>query len=171
MTDEITVARGSADDLPSLAPLWIAVHHRHVEAMPELAPYVDDGASWTARERLYAELLAKPDTVLLLARASGALVGYGLAHVLPAADTWLADTWRTAARIGEVESLGVLEGHREKGIGTRLLDGLEAALAADGVEDLVLGALPGNTHALRLYEQRGYRPTWVYLSRLRSAGR
>ena len=35
-----------------------------------------------------------------------------------------------------------------------------------GVKDLVLGALPGNTDAIRLYERRGYRPTWLYLSRL-----
>jgi ribosomal protein S18 acetylase RimI-like enzyme len=25
--------------------------------------------------------------------------------------------------------------------------------------------LPGNAAAIRLYERRGYRPTWLYLSR------
>ena len=47
------------------------------------------------------------------------------------------------------------------------MDELEAALAADGVEDLILGVLPGNDAAIRLYERRRYRPTWLYLSRLR----
>ena len=31
--------------------------------------------------------------------------------------------------------------------------------------DLVLGVLPGNEDAIRLYERRGYRPTWSYLSK------
>jgi ribosomal protein S18 acetylase RimI-like enzyme len=30
----------------------------------------------------------------------------------------------------------------------------------------MLGVLPGNADAIRLYQRRGYRPTWTYLSRL-----
>jgi ribosomal protein S18 acetylase RimI-like enzyme len=85
---------------------------------------------------------------------------------MPLGETWLADTWRTGDRIGEIESLAVLPSHRNQGLGQRLLDGLEQALADAGVTDLILGVLPGNTDAIRLYEQRGYRPTWLYLSRL-----
>ena len=149
-----------------LEPLWLAVHHRHAASMPELAPYVDDATSWGVRRALYAELLGKPDTVLLLAEdGGGAAVGYGLAHVLARADTWLDDTWVTGPRIGEIESLGVLPAHRGTGVGTALLDRLELALAEQGVTDLVLGVLPGNDAARRLYERRGWRPTWLYLSR------
>ena len=137
--------------------------------MPELAPYVDDRETWAARRALYVELLAKRDTTLLLATVDGMVVGYGLAHVLASDDTWVADTWVTGTRIGEIESLGVLPDYRGAGIGTSLLDGLERALERAGIEDLVLGVLPGNTGAMRLYERRGYRPTWMYLSRF--AGR
>jgi ribosomal protein S18 acetylase RimI-like enzyme len=159
------IERGGPDDLESLGPLWVAVHHHHAESMPELAPYVTDEETWAARRELYAELLAKPDTILLLAREGGELVGYGLAHVLALADTWVADTWVTGERVGEIESLAVLPEHRGGGLGTRLLERLEAELAQDGVTDLVLGVLPGNEAAIRLYERRGYRPTWLYLSR------
>ena len=41
-------------------------------------------------------------------------------------------------------------------------------LRAQGVTDLALGVLPGNVGALRLYERRGYRPTWMYMSRFGS---
>jgi ribosomal protein S18 acetylase RimI-like enzyme len=133
--------------------------------MPQLAPYVDDDTSWAARERLYAGLLAKPDTVLLLAREHGRLVGYGLAHVMEVADSWIEDTWVTAARVGEIESVGVLPGLRNRGIGTALMDRLEAELRAAGVQDLMLGVLAGNDAAIRLYERRGYRQTWMYMSR------
>jgi ribosomal protein S18 acetylase RimI-like enzyme len=166
MTDPVALTRGDAADLPALEPLWVSVHHRHAEAMPELSPYVDDATTWRERRTLYAELLAKPGTVLLLARDGDALIGYGLAHVMDAGETWLADTWVTGERIGEIESLAVLPSHRNQGIGRRLLDGLEQALAADGVTDLILGVLPGNADAIRLYERRGYRPTWLYMSRL-----
>ena len=101
MTDPWQVRTGTADDLDSLAPLWIAVHHRHVETMPELAPYVGDDETWRERRGLYAQLL----------------------------------------------------------------DRLEAHLRGRGATDLVLGVLPGNGDAIRLYRRRGYRPTWLYLSK------
>jgi hypothetical protein len=103
---QIEVSRGSAADLPLLEPLWVSVHHQHAESMPELAPYVDDERTWAERGALYAELLAKPDTILLVARSATGLVGYGLAHVMAAAGTWTADTWQTggAARRDRIPS-------------------------------------------------------------------
>ncbi len=99
MGANVDLRRGSAADLAALEPLWVSVHHRHAESMPELAPYVDDSQAWAARRALYAELLAKPDTVLLLACADDGPVGYGLAHVMAAGDTWMADTWQRLRRI------------------------------------------------------------------------
>jgi ribosomal protein S18 acetylase RimI-like enzyme len=165
----VQLHRGTAADVPLLEPLWVGVHHRHAESMPELAPYVDDAQTWAERSALYAGLLTRPDTILLLARVGPDLVGYGLAHVMPAAGSWAGDTWQTGARIGEIESLAVLPRYRGQGIGTRLLDALERELAAAGVQDLVIGVLPGNPAAIRLYQRRGFRPTWTYLSRF--AGR
>ena len=55
----LTIARGSAADIPALEPLWVAVHHRHAESMPELAPYVSDDATWRVRRALYEELLGR----------------------------------------------------------------------------------------------------------------
>jgi GNAT superfamily N-acetyltransferase len=55
--------------------------------------------------------------------------------------------------------------YRGSGLGSELLRRLEDHLYDVGVEDLILGALAGNSDAIRLYERRGYRPTWLYLSR------
>jgi ribosomal protein S18 acetylase RimI-like enzyme len=162
------ITRGTPDDLDRLQPLWTAVHHHHTSVLPALAPYVSDATSWAERRGLYDSLLAKPDTVLLLAHDGPELIGYGLAHVLPVQHTWVADTWVAGPRIGEIESLGVLLSHRGAGLGTELLTGLIEALRANGVEDLVLGSLVGNP-AISLYERHGFRPTWIYLSRF--AGR
>src|SRR6266536_1843278 len=105
---EPTLRRGTRADVPLLEPLWVSVHHRHAEAMPELAPYVSDAQTWAVRGAVYA-----------------GLIGYGLAHVMAVGDTWLPDTWATGARIGEIESLAVLPEYRGHGVGTRLLDALE----------------------------------------------
>ncbi|WP_123025725.1 GNAT family N-acetyltransferase [Mycolicibacterium stellerae] len=160
---------GGVEDLDLVGPLWVAVHHRHCESMPELAPYVDDAETWRARRKLYEELLAKPDTLLLLAFVDDEPAGYGLTHVMRVADSWIEDTWRTGDRIGEIESLSVLPDYRGTGLGSELLDRLETHLHDLGVEDLILGALAGNADAIRLYERRGYQPTWLYLSKF--AGR
>jgi ribosomal protein S18 acetylase RimI-like enzyme len=165
MTTGWRLRTGSAADLDLVGPLWVAVHHQHSETMPQLAPFVSDDETWRVRRALYEELLAKADTVMLLAFVGETAVGYGLAHVMPVDDTWVSDTWATGSRIGEIESLSVLPQYRGSGLGSELLDRLEQHLHATGVEDLILGALPGNTDAIRLYERRGYQPTWLYLSR------
>jgi ribosomal protein S18 acetylase RimI-like enzyme len=161
----VEIARGSADDIDALEPLWIAVHHAHQAAMPELAPYVDDAETWREHRPLYESLFEQPDTFLFLARIDGELVGYALGCVAPAAEGWAADTWRVGDRIGELESLSVLPGYRGDGIGSALLDRVEDEFAKLGVDDVVIGALPGNTGAIKLYEARGFKPTWIYLSR------
>ena len=163
---ELLVDVGGVADLDRLEPLWLAVHRRHQAAMPELAPYVSDAESWRERRALYQRLFATYEPILLLVRDGDRPVGYGLAYAMPAADGWLADTWVTGERVGEIESLGVLPEYRGRGLGTRLLRELEDRLREQGVTDLVLGVLPGNTDARRLYERLGYRPTWLYLSRL-----
>jgi ribosomal protein S18 acetylase RimI-like enzyme len=159
------IIKGSASDLPSLEPLWVAVHRAHVASMPELAPYVSDAETWAERRALYEQVFAKPDTVLLLAYEGEALIGYALGHVLPVQDTWIADTWRTGPRVAEVESVSVLPEYRGQGVGTALMDALERELEALGISDFIVGALAGNEDALRLYRRRGFRPTWLYLAR------
>ena len=67
MTTEWRLRTGGVADLDLVGPLWVAVHHRHAETMPELAPYVSDDETWRIRRAFYEELLAKPDTLLLIA--------------------------------------------------------------------------------------------------------
>jgi ribosomal protein S18 acetylase RimI-like enzyme len=165
----LSIDRGSIEDIDSLEPLWVGVHHVHAASMPELGPYVSDAETWAEHRPLYVELFEKPDTTLLLARVDGELVGYALLHVEPVGETFIADTWRTGERIGELESIAVAPSHRGRGIGSALLDAVDREFEALGVADVIIGLLPGNDGARRLYESRGFRPTWMYVSRF--AGR
>ena len=163
--DALRIVRGSEADIPSLEPLWVAVHHVHQASMPELAPYVSDEETWHERRTLYESVFRKPETFLFLARIRHELAGYALGHVLGSGESWWSDTWRTGDRVGELESISVQPEYRGEGIGSALLDAVDAEFGRLGVHDQVIGVLPGNVEALRLYERRGFRPTWMYLSR------
>jgi GNAT superfamily N-acetyltransferase len=161
----LRIVEGSAQDIPALEPLWVGVHRVHEASMPELAPYVSEAETWAELRGHYDSIFEKSDTTLLLAYDGEDLVGYALAHVLDVGETFIPDTWRTGARIGELESLAVRESHRGQGIGSALLDAVDEVFDAQGVRDVIVGALAGNEGALRLYARRGFRPTWLYMSR------
>ncbi len=71
-------------------------------------------------------------------------------------------------RVAELESLAVVPEARCRGIGTRLLDAVDAELARRGIGDMVIGAVAQNVDAIRLYESRGFRATWTVLTRFAS---
>ncbi len=94
---------------------------------------------------------------MLLARRERELIGYALVHVMAARETWISDTWRTPARVAELELLSVLPEHCGRGIGGALLDEVDRWLARASIGDVFLGALAGNEAALRLYRGAGSR--------------
>lgn len=60
----VVIERSRTPDPALLKELWLGVHRRHVESMPELAPYVDDDVSYRAfahtHPGLYATLHTTP---------------------------------------------------------------------------------------------------------------
>jgi ribosomal protein S18 acetylase RimI-like enzyme len=161
-----TITRAGAEALDGLERLWLVLHHHHqAVGGPELGPYVGDAASWRARRELYAGFLARGGFVLLAERG-GELVGYATVAITPVAETLMPDTWSTGDRLAEIETLCVDPGARDGGIGSALLDRIDAELETEGVRDVLIGAFVTNTDAIRLYERRGFRPAWLYMLRL-----
>jgi ribosomal protein S18 acetylase RimI-like enzyme len=160
------ITRAGAEALDRLAPLWLELHHHHqAVGGPELGPYVDDATSWAARRELYAGFLAG-EGFALLAERDGELVGYAMVAVFDPAERELPDTWRTGAPVAEIESLSVTRAARGAGIGSALLDRIDAELAAAGIADVLIAAFVGNLDAIRLYERRGFRRASLHLIRL-----
>jgi GNAT superfamily N-acetyltransferase len=166
----ITVEPGGRDDIGALRPFWLALHHIHQQADPELGPHVDDETSWSRRQALYQHCLQSPDAFLLLVRRDGDLIGYALVAVEPDGDVLWSDTWRVGEKVAELETLYLVPEERGRGLGTLLLDIVDAELEARGIVDLAIGAVPGNTAALRLYERRGFKPTWTIVTRFGARG-
>jgi GNAT superfamily N-acetyltransferase len=168
--DGVAVAFGSAADIDLLRPFWLALHRIHREADPELAPHVDDETSWARRRELYRHCLESPDAILLLVRRDEDLIGYAMVAVEPDGAVLWSDTWEVGERVAELETMYLVPEERGHGLGGLLLDTVEAELASRGIHDLAIGALPGNTGALRFYERRGYLPTWTIVTRFAARG-
>jgi ribosomal protein S18 acetylase RimI-like enzyme len=98
----------------------------------------------------------------VLARRDGAAAGYALVRVHEGAD----DTWATGDRIAELESIAVLPAERRRGLGTLLLDAVDARLADLGIADVVVAVLVGNDAAESLYRRRGWVPAMTKMIRL-----
>jgi ribosomal protein S18 acetylase RimI-like enzyme len=166
---DVAITRAGAEAIDRLRPLWLELHHHHqAVGGPALGPYVDDEVSWSECRAAYGRLLGH-DGFVLLAERGGDLVGYALVAVMPASETLVADTWRVGERIAEIETVCVAPSERGAGIGSALLDRVDEELEAAGIADVLVGAVVTNTDAIRLYERRGFRPSWLYMTRF--AGR
>jgi ribosomal protein S18 acetylase RimI-like enzyme len=162
--EAIRLVRLRADQIDTLETLWLTLHRHHQRVGADLAPYVDEAQSWQQRRKFYRDCFAEPRSFCCGAYAGDSLVGYALVRVERASSMW-TDTWVTDATTAEIESLVVDPAFRGKGIGTRLMDAVDEELAALGITDVIVGALPGNSNVLEIYRRRGFAPTWLIMTR------
>jgi GNAT superfamily N-acetyltransferase len=92
-------------------------------------------------------------------------VGYALVVWHEGAD----DTFPLAPRYAELYTLSVAERARGAGVGGRLLDAVDEALADEGDPPLAIAVMAANTDALRFYARRGLVPGELLLYRFRAA--
>lgn len=156
---EIRVGRLVLTDLDVVEPLWRALHHEHQRVGPRWPRWWPGDRSWEIRRSRYVEWLSDPDAFGLVAWHSDTPVGYAVVHVRRGPD----DSWVSGERIAELESLAVAEGHRNAGIGTKLMDAVLMRLREIGVDDLWIGVVDGNEQALRFYARHGFRPLMATL--------
>lgn len=166
---EIAIERGSADDVDELRELWLELHHHHAEVAPRSGEFADDETSWRSRAAYYREWLSDPRSFLLLARGGGRLLGYAMVQVADR-PPGQEDAWRAPEVGAEIQTLLVTAEARGSGLGGRLIDEIDSELARQGITEVIVGLMPGNDGALRLYERRGFRPRWLELVRDLEAG-
>lgn len=162
--DEIAIARGGIADVPALRELWLELHHHHARVAPQSGEFTDDESSWRVRSSEYREWLADPRSFLLLARAGERLVGYAMVRVMES-EADLRDAWVVPDVVAEIETMLVTADARGTGLGNRLLDEIDEELERQGITEVLVGLMPGNDGAQRLYERRGFRPRWLIVAR------
>lgn len=144
----VTIVSGAGELLDRLRPLWLELRQHHADIAPR----------WRA-ELLAASFEDRMDGLLrksanglavLLATADGRDVGYCVCTV-------------DADRQGEVDSLYVSAGFRQRGVGRALM--CQAMLWLEGrpTSAIVVDILSGNDAAIRLYESFGFHTRTVRL--------
>jgi ribosomal protein S18 acetylase RimI-like enzyme len=152
MPDGITIEMLDPENIEDVAPLWKALLD-HVAALPDaIVPIRPFEQSWPIECREMLETLAG-DAFALLARRGGKAVGYLFVRI-----EGPDPVWYTGDTHAELAHLSVTDGERGNGVGSALMDAMDAELERRGVEDVEIGVDTGNDMAVRLYEGRGYRP-------------
>jgi ribosomal protein S18 acetylase RimI-like enzyme len=158
------ISRGSATDIPELKAAFVALHdhHRLLSAVPLTEP---DDRAWAERVRTYEQHFAEGRALLHVARIASRCIGYAFTVVHPGSD----DTFPLGAGYAELYTLAVLPERRGLGIGTALLDEVDAALADAAIPNLMVAVMAQNDAAIRLYRRRGLVPGELLMYRIGSA--
>lgn len=154
-----------AERVDEVRELWLELHRHHRAVVGTLPLVEDDEASWQRRRALYVNRLTAGTGFLVLAIDEEAAVGYALVCIEPGPD----DTFPLGDSYAELYSLSVAANQRRRGIGTRLLDFVDAELDRRSIRDLKVAVMTGNAGAQRLYERRGLRPAETILYRFGGA--
>lgn len=151
------------DQIDRLEPLWLALLEDHRACSPDVLETLPPEKSWPRRRRLYGEWLQWPGAFVLGAVDDERLVGYALVTV--GGTEVLGDTWRSGARVAELQTLVVDPATRGARVGAMLMEAVEERLRGQGIVDLILGVVAQNTDAVRFYERHGMTPYVTYMYR------
>lgn len=141
----VTVEAATREDVAAIVDGWVALardqrgHGSHLLAEENRATVREHVTHHVVGERIY------------VARRTGFEGIVGFVQFSTEVGSYRMDVDR-----GVVETLYVAADHRDEGIGTRLLDRAELALAADGITTVGLEVMAANEAARRFYRERGY---------------
>ena len=155
---QMTVRRATPADLPTigrLGALLIAEHHgfdsRRFLAVRDRTPV--DYASFIGTQ------LDDPDIAVLVADASGSVIGYAYAAVEG------YDYMALRGPAGVLHDLVVDPEHRGRGVGRQLLEATLTYLKARGAPRVLLWTAEPNEPAQRLFAGVGLRRTMIEMTR------
>ncbi|MFC7231177.1 GNAT family N-acetyltransferase [Saliphagus sp. GCM10025308] len=149
---DLVIELATSDDLEAVTECWVRLatdQRRHGSVV----------RSEANRETMRATLGAhQVDDGLLVARDGTRIIGFASFSVEHGA-------LELACTRGFLSNLYVDPDYRGQGIGSALLEHVEASLADRGVDRLILEAMADNEAARRFYREAGYEPFRVGLER------
>jgi ribosomal protein S18 acetylase RimI-like enzyme len=157
------IVRAGAERLDDVRPLFLHLRDHHHAGDPQIGPKRGDEEAWAVVRPLIAEALAEEGSFLLFAERPGEPPdGYALVTIQGPMATWAVD------RYGMLDELSVAPTARGLGLGARLVEAVQQALADEGVDVLELSAMAGNLGAQAFYRALGFTVSGVELRRTRT---
>jgi ribosomal protein S18 acetylase RimI-like enzyme len=147
---DVRIAMAGVERLDAVEPLWLGLSAHHGDLTPAELPTRAPEEGWPRRRERYREAL-EDGAVLFLAEDEAGTVGYAFVRPRPAPESL------AIARLLEVETVAVRPDARGGGIGTALMEAVEAWARERGFEHLSVSVRTANAGARRLYERRGFR--------------
>jgi|SRR5947209_3702151 len=142
------VRRAVASDADAIAALSLVAQEVHREAAPDRVKPGDIAAL----AALFAEELAAPDSVILLAETGEQVVGYVYAKVTAQSETAFSYAHTTL----HVHQLAVSPSHRRGGAATGLMRGIEDEASVRRINEATLVYWNFNSAAANLFQSLGY---------------
>ncbi|HEY7935166.1 MAG TPA: GNAT family N-acetyltransferase [Solirubrobacteraceae bacterium] len=144
--------------LEDLKALWQGLYDHHTGLMAHLRDrQLPFEQAWEKRRKIETQWLAtEPRSFVLAGKDADRYLGYAFVRIRSGAA--FAASWTACDPLAELAILVVLPEARGQGVGSALLDAVEARLAQMGIEDMTIGVIARNTEAMRLYERRGAVP-------------
>jgi ribosomal protein S18 acetylase RimI-like enzyme len=157
----VDISAGSVSDIPQVRDAFLSLHehHRRISAVVLTEP---DERAWSERVSTYERYFAAGCALLHLARIDGGCVGYAFTVLHPGSD----DTFPLGAGYAELYTIAVVPASRGLGIGSALLDAVDAALRDQAIPNLTVAVMCANEAAIRLYRRRGLIPGELILYRI-----
>lgn len=152
------IADVPVERLNDLAPLWHVLYDHHNEVTPHLRDRARSfEQAWESRRRTERRWLeSEPDSFVVAAQDRDRYVGYAFVRVRPGAG--FAESWSVSDPLADLVTLVVLPEFRGQGIGSTLMDAVEARLREMAIADMAIGVIATNTEAIPFYERRGAVP-------------
>lgn len=147
-TDERSVIGAlSREDVDDVVGLWVRLVEEH-HGMDPRYRLSDDGPE---RYRMFLlESLLRPDRAVLVARDAGRVVGYIAGRLVGPAVIY------DERLEGVIQDTYVAPGHRNRGVGSRLLERLLAYFREKGATNAMLDVSALNPDAERFWRRHGF---------------
>ena len=144
----ITLRNARNEDFEQLHRIYAQVHSLHVKNLPNI--FVDADA---LSEEYFSQLMSDKSVIFRVASIEGKVVGF---HICIIKEPSVVPIMQKR-RVVSIESLGVLQEERGKGIGSRLMKDALAVAKKKGADDVSLNVYAFNENAKKLYEKFGFK--------------
>lgn len=153
----ITVREAQERDIDLLVEMNRIVHDLHIAAVPAFFKHPEPGAV----AELFRSRLRQPEGRVWIASVGEVPAGYAVSVIRERPENAIC----SAQRFYELEEVGVLPAHRQRGVARTLVNRVLADARAQGVRDVQLTCWSFNAEAQAAFEALGFRPMTVRFQR------